>query len=237
MLQVNPFAKFAKERSSGRSKPVFLTEPRREVVLEPEQLEQITPHCRPYLRNIVFGILYTGLRVRDLLNLKWDDIDWEKRTFTFIERKKSIDGMPKRVEKPLGRDMVNLLTGIPKSEEGEGYVFVGDGGKPVKNPPKGFRRMLKKAGIKDLRMRDLRRTSASSLLAQGASLPAIQRHLGHTEIAMTERYLHLNLKQQKEEIEKLDGVFVLNPQLFYGEKLVRNPQKESHPISEVAANA
>jgi integrase len=237
MLEVNPYFKFAKERSNGENRPVFLTEPKREVVLEPEQLEQITPHCRPYLRNIIFGILYTGLRVRDLLNLKWDDIDWEKRTFAFIEKKKSREGEPKKVEKPLSRDMVNLLTSIPRSEKGEGYVFVGHEGRPILNPPKGFRRMLEKAGIKDLRLRDLRRTSASTLLSQGASLPAIQRHLGHTEIAMTERYLHLNLKQQADEVEKIDGVFVPNPELFYREKTVRNDKKGSLPISEQAANA
>jgi integrase len=236
MLQVNPYAKFAKERSGGGSKPVFLAEPRRDVVLEPKQLEQIVPHCKPYLRNIILGLIYTGLRVRDLLNLKWDDIDWEKRTFEYIELKKSREGEPKTGTKPMSRDFVNLITSIPKTEKGGGYIFVGDGGEHLQGPPKGFRRMLKKAGIADLRMRDLRRTSASTLLSQGASLPAIQRHLGHTKIAMTEKYLHVGEKQQKEEIEKLDGLFVPNPNL-YSEKLVRNPQKQNPLISEGAANA
>jgi integrase len=96
--------------------------------------------------------------------------------------------------------------------------------------------MRKRAGISDIRMRDLRRTSASALLAAGASLPAIQRHLGHEELKMTEVYLHMNMAQQREQINKLDGFFGVDPKL-YGEKMVRNEQKEGLPISEEAANA
>jgi integrase len=229
MLEVNPFDKFSREQKREQKK-VFLEEPERNRVLEPEELDKILPHCRPYLRNIILGLLYTGLRVRDLLRLKWSDIDWKKQTITFLEKKKH----DKKGEKPLTQDMMNLLTTIPKSESG--FIFVGDQGEPIKNPPKGFERMRKKAGILDIRMRDLRRSSASALLARGASLPAIQQHLGHTELAMTEEYLHLNLEQKRDEIKKLDGYFVPNLKL-YGEKLVRNEQKNSLPISEEAANA
>jgi integrase len=232
MLEVNPFDKFARERKRTNGNKVFLDAPIRERVLEPSELDQIFPHSRPYLQNIILGLLYTGLRVRDLLSLKWDDIDWKKQTFSFLEKKKH----NKKGEKPLTQDLINLLNSIPQKEKGNGFIFVGDKGRPIKNPPKGFERMRKNAGITDLRMRDLRRTSASALLVKGASLPAIQRHLGHTELAMTEKYLHLKPEQTRKEIEKLDGYFVL-PLRLYGEKLVRNEEKESHPISEVAANA
>lgn len=229
MLEVNPFDKFSREQKREQKK-VFLEEPERNRVLEPEELDKILPHCRPYLRNIILGLLYTGLRVRDLLRLKWSDIDWKKQTITFMEKKKR----DKKGEKPLTQDMINLLATTPRSESG--FIFVGDQGEPIKNPPKGFERMRKKAGVLDIRMRDLRRSSASALLVLGASLPAIQKHLGHTELAMTEKYLHLNKEQERDEIKKLDGYFVPGLKL-YGEKLVRNGQKESLPISEEAANA
>jgi len=232
MLEMNPFDKFSRERKRTNENRVFLEPPVRERVLEPSELDKIFPHSRPYLQNIILGLLYTGLRVRDLLGLRWDDIDWKKQTFSFLEKKKR----NKKGEKPLTQDLINLLNSIPKEEKGNGYIFVGDQRKPIKNPPKGFSRMRKKAGILDIRMRDLRRTSASALLVKGASLPAIQRHLGHTELAMTEKYLHLKPEQTRKEIEKLDGYF-LPPLKLYGEKLVRNEEKESHPISEVAYNA
>lgn len=229
MLEVNPFNKFSWEKKR-ENKRVFLEEPKRERVLDPKELDKILPHCYPYLQNIIFGLLYTGLRVRDLLRLRWDDIDWEKQTISFLEKKKH----DKKGIKPLTRDIITLLTTIPRSKSG--FIFVGHMGKPIKNPPKGFERMRKNAGIADIRMRDLRRTSASALLARGASLPAIQKHLGHTELSMTEEYLHLEMDQSRNELEKLDGYFV-PPQKLYGEKLVRNDQKESLLISGEAANA
>lgn len=206
MLLVNPFDRFSREQKREQKK-VFLEEPKRVRILKPEELNNVLPHCRPYLQNIIFGLLYTGLRVRDLLRLRWDDIDWQEQTISFLEKKKH----DKKGQKPLTQDFVNLLNIIPKKEKGKGYIFVVNNGRPIKNPPKGFERMREKAGITDLRMRDLRRTSASALLARGASLPAIQRHLGHTELAMAEKYLHLDLKQEHEEIKKLDGYFVPRP--------------------------
>jgi integrase len=237
MLEINPFDKFARERKRTNNNKVFLDPPIRDRVLDPSELDQIFPHCRPYLQNIILGLLYTGLRVRDLLNLKWEDISWEKQSFTFIERKKSRDGIPKKVEKPLTLDYINLLNSIPRKEKGNGYIFVGNNGRPIKNPPKGFDRMRKKAGITDIRMRDLRRTSASALLDKGASLPAIQRHLGHTELAMTEKYLHMNPKQERKEIEKLNGYFVPRP-ASYGQKMGRNDEIDDFATTDgFAANA
>lgn len=146
MLEVNPFDRFSREQKREQKK-VFLEEPKRNRLLEPEELDKILPHCRPYLRSIILGLLYTGLRVRDLLRLRWDDIDWKKQTITFMEKKKG----DKKGEKPLTQDMVSLLATIEKSESG--FIFVGDQGEPIKNPPKGFERMRKKAGILDIRMR------------------------------------------------------------------------------------
>ena len=230
MPEVNPFDKFSRERKQTNNNKVFLDAPIRERVLEPSELDTILPHCQPYLQNIILGLLYTGLRVRDLLRLRWDDVDWEAQTITFLEKKKH----DKKGKKPLTQDFANLLRSIQKSESG--FIFVGDYGKPIKNPPKGFERMRKNAGVTDLRMRDLRRTSASALLALGASLPAIQKHLGHTELAMTEKYLHLNQEQERKEIEKLDGYFVPRP-ASCGEKTVRNDGFDDFATTEEAANA
>jgi hypothetical protein len=64
-----------------------------------------------------------------------------------LEKKKH----DKKGEKTLTQDPANLLNSIPKSESG--FIFAGDQGKPIKNPPKGFERMRKKAGILDIEQR------------------------------------------------------------------------------------
>ena len=80
---------------------------------------------------------------------------------------------------------------------------------------------LKKAGIEDFHFHDLRHTSASYLVMGGASMKAIQKHLRHTSLAMTERYAHLSPDFLRSEGKRLSGVFVREEEEV-SKKLVRN---------------
>ena len=51
--------------------------------------------------------------------------------------------------------------------------------------------MRKRAGIKDVRIHDLRHTFASTAVAAGQGLPMIGKLLGHTQVQTTARYAHL----------------------------------------------
>ena len=85
------------------------------------------------------------------------------------------------------------------------YIFTGPQGEPLKNVKRAFKTALKKAGIEDFHFHDLRHTSASYLVMRGASMKAVQVHLGHTSIAMTERYAHLSPDFLRSEVERLSG--------------------------------
>jgi integrase len=100
--------------------------------------------------------------------------------------------------------MIDLLIQTPKGESD--YIFLGADGKPFKDIKRSFHTALRKAGIKDFRFHDLRHTSASHLLMRGASVKAVQEHLGHTSIAMTQRYSHLSRDFQREEVNRLNGL-------------------------------
>ena len=70
----------------------------------------------------------------------------------------------------------------------------------------------------------------------GASLKAVQEHLGHTSLAMTQKYAHLSPQFQKAEVEKLSGVFAIG--LVNSKKLVRSDQKPDFQVEGVPyANA
>jgi len=59
-------------------------------------------------------------------------------------------------------------------------------------------------------------------------MKAVQEHLGHTTIAMTQRYSHLSRGFQKEEVNRLNGLCGEN-----SKKLVRNEQKQATmPMAE-----
>jgi integrase len=52
-------------------------------------------------------------------------------------------------------------------------------------------RLCKTAGLRDLRIHDLRHSYASALVSDGASLPLIGALLGHSNPQTTSRYAHL----------------------------------------------
>jgi integrase len=223
MLDTNPFEKF--------KDPIFFKETNDRVrFLEEEEIRKLLQISPPYLANLIKAAIFTGLRRGDLLNMKWFDVDLERGLLFFREEKKG----GKLGIKQLNNDMINLLMEIRKGkseyvfngpvarkkdrDKKEKYVALPDpDGKPLKDLKRSFHSALKKAGIKDFRWHDLRHTSASYLVMRGASLKAVQEHLGHTSIAMTQRYSHLSRDFQRDQVNLLNGLCGEN-----GKKLVRN---------------
>jgi integrase len=218
-LERNPFSVFKESVFYGEDNS-------RSRFLEPDEmirLFDVLGKSPSYLRNIIKGAIFTGLRKGDLLKLQWKDVNKEKGYITYLEQKKrnSRNKEPKRVVKHLNGDMIKLLNEMPVVGE---YVFCKSDGKPLQNVKRAFKTALKRAGITDFRFHDLRHTSASYLLMRGASLVAIQKHLNHKDFKMTQHYAHLAEQFQKDQVNKLDGLFdeILNS----SKKLVRSDQIE-----------
>jgi integrase len=204
MLDENPFTRF--------KDPIFFEERNDRVrFLEEEEIKTLLDVSPLYLANLIKGAIFTGLRKGDLFNLKWSDVNLERGFLNYREQKK----MDKLGFKYLNGDMISLLMEIPKGQDD--YIFLGPDGKPLKDIKRSFHTALKRAGIKDFHWHDLRHTSASHLLMRGASMKAVKEHLGHTTIAMTERYSHLSKDFQREEVNRLNGLCGES-----GKKLVRN---------------
>jgi hypothetical protein len=73
------------------------------------------------------------------------------------------------------------------------------------------------------------------MVMQGASLKAVQEHLGHASLAMTQRYAHLSPEFQKAEEEKLNGVFTV--QIADRKKFVRNEEIAFGDENSIPGNA
>ena len=220
-LEENPFNKF--------QKPVLFKENDNRVrYLTEDELKRLfslwnTPNPPPlYLKHIIQAALLTGLRRTDLLNLRWENVDLDKGILFYDEQKKK----SKRRVKILNSDMIALLKNIPQQSE---YIFT-DNGKPLKDIKRSFRTALKRAGITNFHFHDLRHTSASYMVMRGASLKAVQEHLGHTSLGMTQRYAHLSPEFQRAQVEKLSGIFLpIEDKTSYQEsskKLVRSADFE-----------
>ncbi len=100
-----------------------------------------------------------------------------------------------------------------------------------KDVKRSFQTALQKAGIKNFRFHDLRHTSASQMLMRGASLPAVQDHLGHAKIATTQRYAHISQEYQRSQEQLLN--WLIRKQ---GEKSEKNlDQKQAEKLDFVTA--
>ena len=79
----------------------------------------------------------------------------------------------------------------PGRESGARAIAGPRPGTRITNLSEQWRRVRTRAGLEDVRLRDLRHSWASWALALGESLPMIGRLLGHSKVETTARYAHL----------------------------------------------
>ncbi|MDQ3245705.1 MAG: site-specific integrase, partial [Pseudomonadota bacterium] len=88
----------------------------------------------------------------------------------------------------LGQPAAELLRDANRIA-GNPWVITGTlQGKPLSDLQPFWQRVRARAGVKDVRIHDLRHTFASTAVASGQSLPMIGKLLGHTQVQTTQRY-------------------------------------------------
>jgi integrase len=130
-------------------------------------------------------LLLTGGRRNEITQAKWEYVNWERRTL-LVPLSKS--GKPRAIA--LNGQALALLRAIPRTENP--YIFPSPvNGKPSASLFFPWDRIRKRAGLKDVRLHDLRHSFASFLVNQGISLYVVQGLLGHAHSRTTQRYAHL----------------------------------------------
>jgi site-specific recombinase XerD len=167
----------------------------------PEREGELLDHLRP----LVLVALNTGLRRGELLGLKWGAVNFSAKLLTVVaENAKS--GHTRRV--PLNTEALSVLTawygrqGRPNSDA---LVFPGSTGERMTRIDTSWRSLMKVAGLKNFRLHDCRHHFASRLVQAGVDLYTVKELLGHSEIAMTERYSHLAPDNLRTAVEKVAG--------------------------------
>jgi integrase len=151
----------------------------------------IGPHAAAALRLLIF----TGARLREILHLKWDHVDFERGLLmlpTSKTGKKTI---------VLNAPALAVLNDLPKA--GCCVIAGISADKPRSDLKKPWKAVSKRAGLTGVRIHDLRHTHASVGAGAGLGLPIIGKLLGHTQSATTQRYAHLDndpLKKASEHI-------------------------------------
>lgn len=162
-----------------------------------------------HIEPLVLLALNTGLRRGDLLALRWDSIDLERRQITLVIRKSSHARRKagRRVDPvtlPLTSEAVTVLRQWREQAPGE-LVFMGSTGKAITDVKNGFEALLKKAGIDNFRFHDLRHTFASRLVMAGVDLNTVRELMTHSDIKMTLIYAHLSPDHKAAALDKAFG--------------------------------
>lgn len=149
------------------------------------------------IRDYFLISLLTGARRSNVLAMQWSDINFDRREWRIPETK---NGLPQTVT--LSPEAIEVLCNR-QSDATNQYVFPGTGKSGhLVEPKKGWKRILERAGINDLRIHDLRRTLGSWQAKTGASLSIIGKSLNHKSQNTTAIYARLDLDPVRASVEK-----------------------------------
>ncbi|MHB8695720.1 MAG: tyrosine-type recombinase/integrase [Solirubrobacteraceae bacterium] len=158
-------------------------------------------------------LFYTGLRLGELITLRWEDVNLEDRLL-LVRRGLSAgeEGLPKGRRHrfvPLSKPAVVALARLGTRGEFTGpddYVLCNRWGRRL--DPSALRRRYRRgcaaASLRPVRLHGLRH-AAGSLVARTSDAVFVRDFLGHAKLATTDRYLSAKLRP--EELERLDRAF------------------------------
>lgn len=176
--------------------------------LDFDEAERLVTHADDEWRPMIVVALKTGLRLGELLALRWEDVDLVAgRVMVRRAVARGIIGTPKSGkarEVPLSGEAIKVLK-AHRHLRGE-LVFGDESGEMLtKNGTKHpLWRACKRASLRKIGWHTLRHTFASHLAMRGVPLISIQQMLGHSTIEMTMRYAHLAPAVNRQAVELLD---------------------------------
>ena len=196
--------------------------------LQPDQARALLQAARSHRLGAVVAVaLALGMRQGEALGLRWDAVDlkagvlhvraalqWVGKQWQLVEpkseRSRRAVALPHVAILALRAHRVQqrkerLLAGPDWQETGLVFTTRTGGALDPINLTKAFKRLLKKAGLPEVRFHDLRHTAATFLLAQGVDPRTIMETLGHSQISLTlNTYSHVLPVLQKEAAVRMN---------------------------------
>jgi integrase len=153
----------------------------------------IGPHAAAALRLL----LLTGARLREILHLRWEHVDFERGLLLLPDSKTGKKAIV------LNAPALDVLANLPRA--GSYVIAGGDPEKPRADLKRPWQAVARRAGLGGVRVHDLRHTHASYGAGAGLGLPIIGKLLGHTQAATTQRYAHLDADPLRRASERIGG--------------------------------
>ena len=162
------------------------------IVLSHEEIQRMFNVCENIKHKVILGLLYScGLRVSELINLKWEHIDRSRMVINIIQAKGKKD---RQVMLP--NAIISLLEKYWYEYKSKAYVLNGWKGElqySKRSVGQVIKQLAEKAGIKKrVWTHLLRHCTFTHMVEAGTDINLIQRLAGHSSVKTTAIYTHIS---------------------------------------------
>lgn len=181
----------------GIEKFKYIERPKRNnklpIILSVDEVQRMFDVCDNKKHKVILGLLYScSLRVSELINLKWKDIDRSRMIINIIQAKGNKDR-----QVGLNDKLLLLLEDYYRDYKPVVYVLNGQFDATQysdRSVGEVIKQLGKKAGIKNKRLYThlIRHTSATHMVESGIDINLIQKLLGHSNVKTTNIYTHIS---------------------------------------------
>ena len=190
-LETNPARAVKRNRRQALTR--FLS--REEIGRLHRVLDRQTRKSSREQADIVRLLLLTGCRRNEIVRLRWSEVDRDRLVLA--------DGKTGPRTVPLSTPARRILERRPQGASPFVFPSPRDPARPRSRNLSFWYRARREAGIKDVRLHDLRHTHASYAVMNGVPIPVVSRLLGHSDVRTTLRYAHLGDKEVEEAAERV----------------------------------
>ena len=197
LLNENPFSKCSSVKVPEKAPSHFSQEQFRAFLAAVRE---------PILKDIFAFAALTGLRQGEILNLRWSNIDLERRTLTVESSGRFLTKTGKCRTIAFSEAALRLFEKRILTRTASEYVFHRKGfplaQSYVQHKFKKYVRLLNLD--ENLHFHSLRHTFATWLTQSGVSIYEVQKLLGHSSVRMTEVYSHLAAAELHSAVNKIE---------------------------------
>jgi integrase len=152
--------------------------------IRPSQIELIVKATESeQLKHIVPFAIETAMRRSELMSVRWEQVDLERRSIFLIRTK---NGQSRTI--PLSTAALKVLHSIPRKTTGPVFTLA------ASSVSQAFQRAVERAGLDHVRFHDLRHEATSRLFERGLNVIEVARITGHITLSMLDRYTHLDVE-------------------------------------------
>ena len=179
--------------------------PGRVRYLEKEEIKKLLECTKQSKSKELYAVvviaLGTGMRLSEIMNLRWNQVDISNE---MIKLATSKNGDPRFI--PLKGLVLGVVKAKAEKQETKPNDLLFPSPSNSKQPVdirSAWETAIKKSGIQDFRFHDLRHTTASHLAMSGKGLHDIASLLGHKDLQVTRRYAHLSNAHKAKMVSEL----------------------------------